>query len=168
MTPVISVSCPSPPDQKEDELHVGTPIGCGKEACKTCLCGFNNYWKMLIGFTVVFVYLLLGGLFFNLLERPNEILTIQTAQEEREAAADLFREQADNFTAMIVSMTNLTEEQARSLTDSLVQGAINVANTSQMLPAETDPIWDYASAVFFASTVITTIGEWVCFSTRWL
>ena len=114
---------------------------------------------MLIGFTVVFIYLLVGGFFFNLIERPNEIREIQQAQEEREAAAVLFTEQVDNFTEMIVNLTNLTEEQARSLTDTIVQGAIFVANTSQLLPAETNPIWDYASAVFFASTVVTTIGE---------
>ncbi len=108
----------------------------------------------------VVLYLVMGGIIFSAVEGPNERRQIEMVQEERQLAFD-------NITAKVMAMSNLTLEEAQNVTIAFIAlGEV----ASKSIPAELNPIWDYSSALFFASTVITTIGtyvteskcEWAC------
>jgi len=123
---------------------------CDKKSCRTFWCGtYNSYWRLLsLGMSVV-VYLVLGGVIFSLVEGPNERRQVEMVQQER---AEAF----ENLTSIIQDHTNLSEAEARNLTVTILAlGEV----ASRSIPAEVNPIWDYSSAFFFSSTVITTIGE---------
>ena len=136
-----------------------TPVDCctSKNACKNCCCSFNNYWKFLGGAAIVGVYLLLGGLFFYALESPSEQAKLARMETEQIEAAAALAQELNTFTQFIVNSTNLSEAEALGLTNTLVAVAKRFADAgvNESLP---DPVWDFASAVFFASTVLTTIG----------
>ena len=97
---------------------------------------------------VILLYILLGGILFNLLERPRELQDIEDTQNARKQAFD-------DFVQFLVNSTNVTQEIAVNLTATLVEVARYVIKT---VPAELDPIWDYPSAVFFCSNIVTSIG----------
>lgn len=151
------------PSKDSIKSDLETPMGCfrcQKKACASCWCSFNNYWKALACFSVVFVYLLIGGAIFTAAERPNEIRSIEEAQMERVEAQEALTELRMEIISTITNNTNLTMEQAENFVDDLVSASKNLSNALESVPAEvTGPIWDFASAVFFASTVITTIGK---------
>ena len=88
-------------------------------------------------------------------ERPNEVMQVQQVQEGRASATE-------NLTDILLRINNLTEEEARNLTPTIIQLG-NVAST--VLDAEQSPKWDFWSAFFFASTVITTVGEYTSLHT---
>ena len=134
-------------DKAPSKADVSTPINC---TCKkdSCFSTLKGYWKLLIMFFVVFVYLMIGGLIFNATERPNELQTIEDAQNARnQAFVDIVQ--------MLVNSTNLNKEQALNLTTTLIVLAERAGET---IPSNS--IWDFSSAVFFATTVITTIGKY--------
>ena len=151
----------------EEAISVGSSDGegdvkctprCDAECCSQCCCSWNKYWKALVWLTVVIVYLGFGGLFFVLAESPNERETIMNAQTERLMAQQAFNQSRDTLVKRIVNSSNLTYEEAVNLTDGILAVATRLATASQELPEEINPIWEYGPAVFFASTVITTIG----------
>ena len=122
---------------------------CDRQSCRKFWCGFNSYWRLTALFFAVAFYLIFGGIIFSAVEGPSEQMRIQQAEEDRINAFN-------NLTDMLMSLTNLTDEEARNLTATIVVlGDI----ASSTIPAELNPIWDYSSAFFFSSTVITTIGE---------
>ena len=137
-----------------------TPVDCctSKNACKNCCCSFNNYWKFLGGAAIVGVYLLLGGLFFYALESPSEQAKLARMETEQIEAAAALAQELNTFTQFIVNSTNLSEAEALGLTNTLVAVAKRFADAgvNESLP---DPVWGFPSAVFFASTVVTTIGN---------
>ena len=142
----------------DGEGSVGCTPRCDAACCRQYCCSWNKYWKALIWLVVVIVYLGFGGLFFVLAESPNEQRMIREAQTERQMAQQALNQSRDTFVERIVNVSNLTYGEAENLTDSIVALATRLAIASQQLPAETNPIWEYGPAVFFASTVITTIG----------
>ena len=163
----MSDSEPSTPVKKslsQDSIksELETPIGCfccQKKACTTCWCTFNNYWKAISCFGVILVYLMIGGAIFTAAERPSELRSIEEAQMKRMDARDALDELRLDIIYTITNNTNLTTDQAENFADDLVSAAKNLSDALEQVPAETNgPIWDFASAVFFASTVITTIG----------
>lgn len=103
------------------------------------------------------VYLLLGGLCFYALEGPAEQAEMERMAAERINSVAALNEQLNNFTQFLVSAANLTEAEATNLTNTLVAVAQRVAN-ADVNETVADPVWEYASAIFFASTVVTTIG----------
>lgn len=140
----------------EDDKTLDTPIECllcRKDACRRCWCSINNYWKTVIWMAVIVVYLLLGGLFFSLAERPAEI---ERANEAAEATRALV-EARDAFIQTVVSTSNLTEEEALKFLNGFVNASERLDEALEA--TEVGQIWDFASAVFFCVTVITTIGE---------
>lgn len=146
-------------DKEEEDDNVDTPIGClrcRKDACRKCWCSINNYWKSLVWLTIIFVYLLLGGLFFSLAERPAEIERI----EEANAAQLALTTERNLLVAMVVNNSNLTEEE----TIAFLQRFVNASERLNDALAATDAgeVWDFASAVFFCVTVVTTIGKGGC------
>lgn len=132
---------------------------CDAKRCKQCCCSWNIYWKALVWLTVVILYLGFGGLFFLLAEGPNEQRMIAEVQRQREAAGLAFNQSRNNFIELLLNSSNLTYEVAANLTDGVFTLATRLAEASQEVPAEINPIWEYGPAVFFASTVITTIGK---------
>ena len=142
----------------DGEGSVGCTPRCDAACCRQCCCSWNKYWKALVWLVVVIVYLGFGGLFFVLAESPNEQRMIREAQAERQMAQQALNQSRDTFVERIVNVSNLTYGEAENLTDGIVALATRLATASQQLPAETNPIWEYGPAVFFASTVITTIG----------
>ncbi len=145
---------------KEVDVELDTPVDCctSTAACVKCCCGLNNYWKVLIGTTITVFYLLLGGLCFYAVEGPAEQDEMNRMKAERIAAATALNEELKLFTEFIVNATNLTEGEAMNLTNTLVAVAKRFADAG-VNETVADPVWEYASAVFFASTVVTTIGE---------
>ena len=145
-------------DNEKDDDSLDTPIGClrcRKDACRQCCCSLNNYWKSVIWCSIIIVYLFLGGIFFSLAERPAELervaevnaanATLQAAREELMAS---------------VNNSNLTDERVAEI----LQRLQNFTAASQRLNNAQEAtnvvqVWDFASAVFFCVTVITTIGE---------
>ena len=110
---------------------------------------------------VLVAYLLLGGLFFLLAESPNEMATVERIQLERREARQALSDFRTTFDRYFANLTNQSEtrREIRNRTEILVELALRFALANQTIRSETDPTWDYASSVFFASTVITTIGE---------
>ena len=148
----------------EEELSISegeSSVGCSRcdaKRCKRCCCSWNIYWKALVWLSVVTVYLGFGGLFFLLAERPFEQRQIADVQREREMAGQALNQSRNTFIELLLNSSNLTYEAASNMTDGVIGLASRLAEASQELPAETNPIWEYGPAVFFASTVITTIG----------
>ena len=142
-------------DTKSTTTNPDTPISClwcNRESCSRLWHTFNNYWKLIFLGIAVFVYNMVGGLIFTTVERPNEIAMIEEAQMAQENAIA-------SLTSFLLNNTNLTEEEAANMTVTLLQLGQTFADASERLAFDANPIWDFSSAVFFCSTVITTIGE---------
>lgn len=151
-----AVSTSDQDDDEKDDGSLDTPILCHKGACRRCCCSFNNYWKSLIWVSIIFMYLLLGGLFFSLAERPSEL---ERAAEVDAANASLQAARV-GFMATVRNDSNLTDEQIAQIMG-IFQNftAASERLNAAMEAAEVVQVWDFASAVFFCVTVITTIGE---------
>lgn len=141
-------------DTASTTTDLGTPISCiacNKPSCHRLWRTFNNYWQLLALFFVVFFYTLIGGAIFNAVERPNELLNIQESLVARNNAIN-------EFVDFLTNSTNLTTEEAVNVTGLFLKLGAVAAQADATLAVEDNPIWDFASAVFFCSTVITTIG----------
>ena len=122
---------------------------CNQQSCKKYWRSFNSYWLLTVLFLVMDFYLLFGGAIFSTVEGPHEQRQIKQVQEDRTNAMK-------TLTEMLLNLTNLTDEEVEDATAAIVKlGEI----ASKKLPAEHRLKWDYWSAFFFASTVITTIGK---------
>ena len=115
----------------------------------------NNYWKSLVWLTIIVVYLFLGGLFFSLAEQPAEI-----ERAEEAAAAQLALEMERNILIeTVVNNSNLTEDQTVAFLRRFMNASERLNDA--LAATETVRVWDFASAVFFCVTVVTTIGKQV-------
>ena len=122
---------------------------CNKSCLIKRLCHMNVYWRCLILFAAVMIYLLLGGWIFSALERPNEMRQNE-AELEAEASYNQSLEVVVDF---LVDDSNFSREEAMYLVNNISDAAIRA---SDVTPSEN---WIYASSVFFAVTVVTTIGK---------
>ena len=96
-------------------------------------------------FAGICLYLLVGGLIFFLIEHENEEDELQAALEERiRFTTDLAADLNQTF-----EETEEMVEQIRSLCDQDI-----FIGDLDTIPRK----WEYGPAVFFAMTVITTIG----------
>ena len=144
---------------KSDTASINTdvliPVSCfccKKASCKRLCCSYNSYCCLLILFVLVLSYQLVGGALFSAVEKPNEDRSIREAQVTRNnAVADLEMEVA-SFVDRMANLTNLMREELENSTRDIVSLAHRVSETNRIIPAEINPIWDYASAVFFTST----------------
>ena len=142
-------------DEKDDD-SLDTPIGClrcRKGAWRQCCCTLNNYWKSVIWCSIVVAYLLLGGLFFTLAERPAE----RERAEEVTVANATLEAARRGIIAAVVRNSNLTAEQVAEMLQNFT--ATSQRLNDALVATSAGQVWDFASAVFFCVTVITTIGE---------
>ena len=109
----------------------------------------NIYWRTLFLSIVTMIYILIGGAIFSAVERPNEASQNQAMVEANET----YYRQLGLLVEIIANNTNFTTEQASALVEGVGKAAVNV---SSFTVADN---WLYGSAVFFVTTVVTTIGE---------
>ena len=132
---------------KEDEATA--TCECNRVCLRNACCSWNLHWQTLVLFFVISVYLIVGGAIFVALEGPDEQRRIEEAQVNKSRLDEVERYIIGNITAT----GELNETEAQALVDlirNLSQAAANL---------DTSRNWEYGPAVFFATTVITTIGE---------
>lgn len=142
-------------DTKSTNTNHDTPISCfwcNNDSCGRLWHSFNSYWRLAAMGVGIIVYLFIGGAIFTAAERPSELRRIEDSAAAREAAI------AD-FTNLLLNSTNLTEEEAANFTTAFLELGQTAAQAANTLAFDANPIWDFSSAVFFCSTVITTIGR---------
>ena len=104
----------------------------------------SKSWLLLLGFILFYIiYLLLGALVFSSIERPVEDKLrndIQTMQRE-------FLNQT------CINATALKEFLVKALSAS--EYGVSVLKNSSL-----NSNWDMASSMFFANTLVTTVGKW--------
>lgn len=139
------------PKEQQSGSDTSTSISCSlcTRSCKRCWLYSLNHYGVASTFFVLFFYILIGGAIFNAVERPNELRVIEEIELARTDAVS-------TLVQLLVNFTNITEAEALNLTTSIV--ALGKTASSTLL-SEQNPIWDYSSAVFFVSTVVTTIGK---------
>ena len=115
---------------------------------KRCICywkSFNTCYQSLLLGLLVIIYLIVGGAIFVALEAPEEQQRILNTEMSRDAIIQ-------NLTETY----NLTREEI----DAIIS-RFTVACDSDLLVPDTARIWNFGNAIFFASTVVTTIGMYV-------
>lgn len=132
-------------DEEEDEQD----FECSRAYCTRLFCQMNIYWQTLILFAIVVLYLLIGGAIFLALEQPAEI----RRNEELMTINATYYRALESVSVQLANLTNLTVSEAENFLRIIGEAAINVSSD---LPTNN---WDYGSAVFFATTVVTTIGN---------
>lgn len=136
-------------DTGEDEEPEDTGFECSRAYFTRLFCKLNIYNQTLILFALVMTYILIGGAIFLALELPAET----KRNEAITAANETYIRSFNNIVDQLVNFTNLTEEEARALVRIVAESAINASNNQ---PTSN---WEYGSAIFFATTVVTTIGN---------
>lgn len=136
---------------KDDGYEEAESVGfhCNKAYFRRTCLSLNIYWRTLFLFIGVSVYILIGGAIFTAVERPNELKQNQAMEE----ANHTYYLELIRLVNLLEDNTNLTTEQATRLVETVGMAAVNVSSISV-----TDN-WNYGSAVFFTTTVVTTIGE---------
>lgn len=135
--------------------HIEDPgmCSCYARRCLRCCCSWNVYWKVVAWFSVIIVYLAIGATIFMAVESPYEHKERREVDRERaraRAAIQDITEQLGNITASCGMDVNVS-----SLVENLTQQAKTLESSKMK-----DPYWNnYAAAIFFTTTVITTIGE---------
>ena len=124
---------------------------CDSKGCRRCLCSWNIYWKALVWLCVVVVYMILA-------EQENERKTMELAHLEREEAIWEFNRTKHAFVEFIANSSNLSYDEVANLTAGVVAVTRRLTQAEQ-LPTNQNPIWEFGPAIFFATTVMTTIGQ---------
>ncbi len=139
-------------DEEVENVQLCLPR-CSRGTIKRHCCTWNVYWGAVIWCSLVVTYLLVGGGLFYAAERPHEEDEIDRARREREVALDYLTEVFVNLSNG--PNLNLSEQAAGALVDELAE----FFDQLDEIPAESSPSWEYGTSVFFAITVITTIGQ---------
>ena len=96
-----------------------------------------------------------------LAERPNEVDSVNAAIAERKDLSRLLEERtAAVMAALMTSNSTMTTTEASMLIEQVVNISTSLALSSQVLQAETSPLWTYIPSVFFSAIIITTIGTY--------
>ena len=133
-----------------DTSSMNTPISCivcKQDSCKRFWCSYNRYCSLVVFGFILFIYLVIGASIFTALERPNELRSIEERQQSQAEAVD-------NIIQYLVNNTNMTEAEA--MNETVLMFSLGVAVCASL---PTPQIWDFSSAFFFVSTVVTTIGK---------
>lgn len=108
---------------------------------------FKSY-AVLVGFVLLYIlYLVFGALVFSIIEGPQE--------ERLKIELKTLKEQFVNQSC--VNATSLENFLVRVLT-------ANKYGVSMLRNASSASNWDFVSSLFFASTLVTTVGKYICTS----
>ena len=139
-------------EEKEETSPIDEETRPWCECNKACLtrlcCSLNIYWRTLILLIIVLVYLFIGAAIFSALERPNETRNNQAEIDANKTYFNLLGTVVD----LLVNNSNYTRENATELVRAIAEPAIGASDVN---PSNN---WEYGSSIFFAITVITTIG----------
>ena len=141
---------------KSIDTDIDTPVSCfccKKSSCRRLWHSCNSYWQLLSMAVLVTVYSVFGAIIFSTVERPNELRRIEESEAARNAVMTNIMDFLLNSTNL-----NLTEEEAVNLTSFFLELGQATAEVSDALFFGTNPLWDFPGAIFFSTTVITTIG----------
>ena len=109
--------------------------------------------KLAIYYILLIMYLLLGGVFFHILEAPNEIM-------KRDAAREELNNVPSNLKSFLLSVniSNVTIDDSKlTLMGSYI---VELSRNISYLRSQDSPImkWTYGRSVYFSFIAITTIG----------
>ena len=104
--------------------------------------------RVLLASGIVIVYILLGALVVHLLESPAEIQRLENAAS---ISTTLRQEMID----ILFNATN-NSNTSTELTDMFITNITNAVSKGAFARRSTD--WEYEQSIFFAMTVVTTIG----------
>ena len=125
---------------------------CNRDFVVLCCCRWNDHWHLLVLSVVLSVYLCAGAGIFVQLEGPAEHARIRDAITNRTRLIEARAHIVGNITAT----GSLTEQEALELV--FMIGNISAADATLDFSRN----WEYGPAIFFATTVITTIGTSTC------
>lgn len=134
-------------------IHITRSSCCKKITCKKVCLMCGSQWPLLVLFLIIVLYIVLGGVIFHILEGPAEIQSIERAMMVRNETIDEL--------AVMLTWMNMSDADGipfHAMDEFLELGAA-LAVATELVSRQHNLIWDYHSAVFFASTVITTIGN---------
>lgn len=111
----------------------------------------GTFGQILLLSVLVLLYLLIGAGIFYAAERPNEERMLRMSRIAR-------NDSISTLQSFLLNSTNIPEYAFNDTIALLLELGAVVAEADAALSAETNPMWDYASSIFFCSSVITTIG----------
>ena len=151
------------PEAKDDHDHdhdhgsSEKEIVCASRGRKQYCCHWNIYWKAVVWLCVVIGYMILGALVFMLAEGENEKKKIELARAEEEEARWEFNRTTRAFVESIANSSNLSYDEVANMTAGVVAVTSSLTE-AELLPINRNPMWEFGPAIFFATTVMTTIG----------
>ena len=122
---------------------------CSRESVRNCCCTWNSKWKLAVLAVTITIYMIVGGGVFVGLEGPSERDRIAEAQTNQTRLNELRERIINNISAS--GMLNRT--QAAALV--YLIGNLSAAEAT----FDDSRNWEFGPAIFFASTVVTTIGK---------
>lgn len=149
------------PEAKDDHGSCEKEIvctRCASRGCKQCCCSWNIYWKAVVWLCVVIVYMIMGAIVFMLAEGENEKRKIELARAEEKEARWEFNRTTRAFVESIVNLSNLSYDEVANMTAGVVAVTSRLTEAERLMPTNRNPIWEFGPAIFFATTVMTTIG----------
>lgn len=132
-----------------------TPVSCfwwNKKSCRRFWCSYSNtYWRLFSAAAFIATYIFVGGFIFSAIERPSELRRIEESEIARNHALA-------SFANILLSSTNLTEQEVLNMTETFVTLGEAIAEASENAVFAENPLWDVSSAIFFCTVSVTTIG----------
>ena len=128
-------------------------------ACPKCCTTWNVYWQASVFAFILTIYLIVGGAIFVALERPAESQRAAEAERQIQNANEIILK-------TILNISNVTEEMAQNVTEKLLGILSELAPQVVAANKARTPLWQLGPAIFFATTVVTTIGRYTTFVTR--
>ena len=118
-------------------------------ACKVFCFSFNAYYQSLFIFLVIILYLLMGAYVFEKLEEKTEMQRmVDAGKNTTNAMTEILN--------LLTNQTNLSKGDAENLRTQIIEQSYIIGNATEILYP--DAKWDFSYALFFSTTVITTIG----------
>ena len=143
----------SDPGKNQDEESNNRKCKCCSRRVLAYFCTWNSQWQMIVLIAFLSIYLLAGAAIFVRLEGPFEHQRIREAVKNRSELATIRKHIIGNMTA------SGAVSKAEALQLFYMIRNITVAEASLDLSRN----WEFGPAIFFVTTLITTVGNTVQF-----